>query len=133
MMIGMLGWCAFRLGDLTTASQAYNDATTSAIKQNSDHFDLALVLLCKGRGARAFGMYEALVGSQEPHPQLRRGMFKVARADLRQALRDHRQLAELPEAAQVHDLLDDAIARLPRLPRLRSGETITWSTSTAAT
>jgi tetratricopeptide (TPR) repeat protein len=119
-LTGLYGWCAFRVGDLGAAASSYYEVCSGSDGYTSERFDLALVLLCDGRAVRALPMYETLLRTPTDHVQLRRGYFRVARVDFRQALVDHPGVAELSQARRIESLLDEAIAQLPPLPEVRA-------------
>jgi tetratricopeptide (TPR) repeat protein len=117
-MLELIGWCAFRLGKMTTASRAYYEVVSTKQSAGSHSFDLALVLFCAGRSRRAEAIYRQTVGLEDRHVLRRRGLLLVARADFAQALRDHPELAGEPEAASITSMIDTALAQLPPLPHV---------------
>lgn len=119
-LLELSAWCAFRLKEYDQASRAYQQLVTTRERTTSLHFDLAMVLFCSGRVRRAVRMYDELVGLEDRHELLRRGLLVVARSDFRQALVDTPALASTKEASRISEVLDSAIRELPPLPELRS-------------
>jgi tetratricopeptide (TPR) repeat protein len=120
-MLGLLGWCAFRLGDYTAASRALSELVSVDVKPGANQFDLALVLFCDRRARRSFALYKSTVELlQERHPHLRRGLLTVALGDFRQALRDHDSLGDAPEAERITELLEGERQKFPAMPDLKT-------------
>ncbi len=113
-VLPLIGWCAFRMSDFVTASRAFSEAVSVAPLPDSDQFDLALTIFCKGRLSRGVDQYETAIELVGPrHALVRRGLVTVAIMDFRQALRDHPQLDGTSEAAAVTELLTTTLEALP--------------------
>lgn len=98
------GWCEFRLGRL--------DAAEATLRRGLDHdpealsvrLDLALVLLCAGRGAEALEGYgDGLVAARRSG--CRAGLVAVALDDLDQALEERPELRGEPSAVAARAIL----------------------------
>ncbi len=65
-------------------------------------------------------MYTELMPLADRHPQRRRGLLMVARADLRQAMLDYPGLSAEPEILGVLKSMTDMIESSPSVPTLRA-------------
>jgi tetratricopeptide (TPR) repeat protein len=118
--LSVIGWCQFRLGDLSAAARTFVEVRSIEEKPGSDVLDLALVTLCHGRSKRALRMYEDAVHLLSTRSGLiQRGLLKVAIVDLQRAPIDFPELKSGPELETATNLLTYALANLPRPPALR--------------
>jgi tetratricopeptide (TPR) repeat protein len=113
------GWCAFRVGDLNTASRIFLEVLSAETRISASHFDFALVQFCDPDIDAGLDLYSAAVEQlQQRNAHVQRGLVVVALGDFRQALRDFPEAASSANAPTVEQLLVQALDRLPDAPRL---------------
>jgi tetratricopeptide (TPR) repeat protein len=100
----IVGWCHFGLGNYDRAVDALVDAVARGRMMAHAQFDLALALLCSGRGELAEREYERGIemAVADHHPWRRRGLYRLALLDI----------------ASARTLLPEAFANLPHAPAI---------------
>jgi len=100
----IVGWCQFGLGRYDHAVDALVDAVARGRLMAHAQFDLALALLCSGRGELAEREYERGVemATADHHPWRRRGLYRLALLDI----------------GLARTLLPEAFAGLPHAPAI---------------
>lgn len=118
-LMGLNGWCLFRLGELGAAARALYEASKAMQRIGSEHFDLALVNLCAGQPLGRL-MYENLYAVPDIHPQFKRGLLSVARRDLDQAMSDFPETAGGSVGAEIRQMLTNALQSLAPLSETKT-------------
>lgn len=108
-MLELLGWCQYRLGRYDEAAGTFRRALATDPDWVAVRFDLALTLLCAGKGPAALAEYAAclaLTDSGRLGPV--EGLVAVALEDLETAIAERPDLLELSETTTARDLLRPA-------------------------
>jgi tetratricopeptide (TPR) repeat protein len=118
-ILSLLGWCHYQLGHVEAshyerALSHYSDALAQALGDIlSTQFDLALVLLCMGRGPAACQEYKwALKLTKERSLPRQRGLILVALQDVREAELTRRLVKSPLETAILEEIREQLEDRL---------------------
>jgi tetratricopeptide (TPR) repeat protein len=108
-IISLVGWCHYRLGEYEEAARTFVEALALDANSVYTHFDLALALMCDGRYSRALRKYGLTIElAKSKHILRRRGLLWVARRELKEAIDEQPRLAEVVEAQEGLEWLDNA-------------------------
>ena len=109
-LVALKGWSCYGLGRVEEAEKYLIDALALDKSLISVQFDLAIIVLCRGRGRVAHREYRQGVELCRPKtPARRKGLIAVARRDLNDAVRMNPKLAELSELKLIRELLERAL------------------------
>jgi tetratricopeptide (TPR) repeat protein len=110
--LAVIGWCRYGRNEFSEAVDLYRRSLRIAPSEVDVRFDLALGLLCEGRGELAQDQYGRSLEQLQRRSRMRqRGLLRVALVDLQEA----RRLLPLDgDAKACEEMLRDALTRLDR-------------------